>query len=302
MYYRTSKHAFTTNYLASKHWYERLAKILTLGNKAAAFLALTEELVEQLSVDSMMLLHFPASASPSLLYGSYDHPARSNTIGDYLSGNYAIDPFYMNRQSCRNSDVTTLQEVIEEDFAASEYYKVHYSAAGLVDEVCIFCSNSQSGYVALSLCRAVGRDRFNNEEIAALQQISPLVKAYMRQSWYLLKNYDQQADSMSHNAEQMHLHIENARINFGKSILTAREFDVLQLFLRGNSVGLIARKLEMSEGTVKVHRKHIYAKLEICSQSEVFSLFLDVVSSTDYIPNHDPMEQYIAVRSGDKQT
>jgi DNA-binding CsgD family transcriptional regulator len=36
----------------------------------------------------------------------------------------------------------------------------------------------------------------------------------------------------------------------------------------------VARKLAISAETVKVHRKHIYAKLGIKSQSELFSLFL----------------------------
>ena len=56
--------------------------------------------------------------------------------------------------------------------------------------------------------------------------------------------------------------------------LTAREMEVGLLLLSGCSNKGIARKLVISAETVKVHRKHMYSKLGIKSQSERFSLFL----------------------------
>jgi DNA-binding CsgD family transcriptional regulator len=46
------------------------------------------------------------------------------------------------------------------------------------------------------------------------------------------------------------------------------------LMLSGCSSKEIARKLEISVETVKVHKKHMYSKLGIKSQSELFSIFL----------------------------
>lgn len=40
------------------------------------------------------------------------------------------------------------------------------------------------------------------------------------------------------------------------------------------SLQAVARKLAISSETVKVHRKHLYSKLGIKSQSELFALFL----------------------------
>jgi FixJ family two-component response regulator len=37
----------------------------------------------------------------------------------------------------------------------------------------------------------------------------------------------------------------------------------------------------ISSGTVKVHRKNIYAKLGIMSQSELFSIFLNALSKRE---------------------
>ncbi|CAI8893014.1 hypothetical protein EMIT0373P_30722 [Pseudomonas chlororaphis] len=56
--------------------------------------------------------------------------------------------------------------------------------------------------------------------------------------------------------------------------LTARELEVGHLMLSGCSSKEIARKLQISAETVKVHKKHIYAKLGIKSQSELFLIFL----------------------------
>lgn len=40
------------------------------------------------------------------------------------------------------------------------------------------------------------------------------------------------------------------------------------------SLQAVARKLAISSETVKVHRNHLYSKLGIKSQSELFALFL----------------------------
>ncbi|MNY59979.1 Oxygen regulatory protein NreC [compost metagenome] len=57
--------------------------------------------------------------------------------------------------------------------------------------------------------------------------------------------------------------------------LSARELEVGRLMLSGCSNKEIARKLAISAETVKVHRKHMYSKLGIKSQTELFSLFLN---------------------------
>ena len=50
--------------------------------------------------------------------------------------------------------------------------------------------------------------------------------------------------------------------------LTARELEVLHLITEGLSNDAIARKLFLSTGTVKVHLKHIYGKLDVNSRTQ----------------------------------
>ena len=61
--------------------------------------------------------------------------------------------------------------------------------------------------------------------------------------------------------------------------LTLREVDVVRLMLAGCSNKEVARKLDISAETVKVHRRHLYGKLNIKSQSELFALFMKAQST-----------------------
>jgi LuxR family maltose regulon positive regulatory protein len=50
--------------------------------------------------------------------------------------------------------------------------------------------------------------------------------------------------------------------------LSARELEVLRLIAEGLSNDAIAKKLYLSTGTVKVHLKHIYGKLDVNSRTQ----------------------------------
>lgn len=68
--------------------------------------------------------------------------------------------------------------------------------------------------------------------------------------------------------------------NFGNEVLTKREHAVLTLFLRGHSAKSIGRKLNISPGTVSIHRTNFYRKLGVSKQSELFALVIDSLLGT----------------------
>ena len=80
---------------------------------------------------------------------------------------------------------------------------------------------------------------------------------------------------------------------FGNSLLTGRETQVINLVLHGHSTKTLADKLSISMETVKLHRKHAYAKLEVSSQAELFYLFLDSVMSAEHYDGGDPLVAYM---------
>jgi two-component system nitrate/nitrite response regulator NarL len=53
-----------------------------------------------------------------------------------------------------------------------------------------------------------------------------------------------------------------------ESGLTERESEILKLLARGYSNKVIARELDIAEGTIKVHVKHILKKLKLRSRVE----------------------------------
>lgn len=57
--------------------------------------------------------------------------------------------------------------------------------------------------------------------------------------------------------------------------LTKRERDVLRLIARGQSNKVIARNLDITEGTVKVHAKRLLQKLGVRSRTEAAIWFLE---------------------------
>jgi DNA-binding NarL/FixJ family response regulator len=58
------------------------------------------------------------------------------------------------------------------------------------------------------------------------------------------------------------------------SNLTRRELEVLRLMAAGDTNGRIARRLVISEGTVKSHVKHILRKLGAANRAEAVSRWL----------------------------
>ncbi|MNE91634.1 Transcriptional regulatory protein UhpA [compost metagenome] len=63
--------------------------------------------------------------------------------------------------------------------------------------------------------------------------------------------------------------------SFGCQVLTDREREVAHMILRGHSVKSTAIELGISPETVRMHRKNLYLKLQINSQSELFARFID---------------------------
>jgi DNA-binding CsgD family transcriptional regulator len=56
--------------------------------------------------------------------------------------------------------------------------------------------------------------------------------------------------------------------------LTSRETAIVDLVLQGHSSESIGLKLNISTGTVKVHRRNVYRKLGISSQTQLLALYL----------------------------
>ena len=64
------------------------------------------------------------------------------------------------------------------------------------------------------------------------------------------------------------------------SMLTAREREVTLLTVKGLSNKEIARRLEISDGTVKIHLRHIYDKLRLRNRTMLATLAASSMPAT----------------------
>ncbi|MBY0418681.1 MAG: helix-turn-helix transcriptional regulator, partial [Pararheinheimera sp.] len=102
-------------------------------------------------------------------------------------------------------------------------------------------------------------------------RLQGLLSALVRQHWgqdsFVVSSASTDKTGLQHQLIQ-------AFSCFGQQLLTDKEQQIACLLLQGFDSEDIAQQLCISAGTVKNHRKKIYAKLQIGSLSELFQLFL----------------------------
>ncbi len=183
---------------------------------------------------------------------------RITIVDHYLAGAYIVDPFHDAVRSGRRG-LLVMRRLAPDRFTETEYYRRHYQATGILDEVG-FILRLRHADAVLSLSRIGAVPAFSRRDIARLESAAPLVQALAERHW--LERFsptagdDQAAAAISH------------------PLLSKRELEIVTLILKGHSSYSIAATLGLSPNTVKVHRRQAYAKLGISSQAELFHLFL----------------------------
>lgn len=213
--------------------------------------------------DSLVVTRYTGTASPEALFHDLDDVQAAITIAFYATGPYLLDPFY---QACRNrvaAGAYRLGDLASPAFFRSEYFRKFYRNTRIADEIGLLIPDGGERWLVLSLARRLRRDPFSAEDAAALGAVLPLVRAAALRQWGL-----QEAAGTASSA----MVAEDRLALFGSDVLSSRESEVVQLILRGHSTPTAATTLGISPGTVKVHRRHAYAKLNVASQAELFSL------------------------------
>lgn len=179
----------------------------------------------------------------------------------YVKGLYMLDPFYIANRENPQSGFFHMLDIAPEHFLKTEYYHQYFAQYISVDEAQY---NVQLD-ADRTLCISFGsKARFNQEQITTLDIIKPWVTALMHQRMSFEVDVEKDPPEPILWPE--------ALVQLGTQI-TTREKDVLKLLLSGFSNKEIAGKLSLSTETIKVHRRNIYAKLNIKSQPELFARF-----------------------------
>lgn len=248
-------------------WHRSVGRLIESLDQPGFWLALIRLIEEYVAVDSWVVLTFGDGRPQVFAERPYEGGGPDPLFRDYVQGLYQLDPFYIANRDAPRSGLFRLSDVAPECFRDTEYYTLYFTHNVVEDEV-------QFNVVlddARTLCLSLGsKRRFSPGQIALLDLIRPWVAGLMRQRLAFEPASAEQAPPRRTGA---HDGFEQAMARLGTP-LTARELDVIRLILSGRSNKEVANKLSISAETVKVHRRNIYGKLAINSQSELFSLFL----------------------------
>lgn len=251
---------------------------------------LVQALETLIDFDSSLVLAFRLGQNPLFLYEDLLPHEHGVQMDGYLAGAYLLDPFYRASVEGKPTGLYRLSDVAPEGFLESEYYRSYYIRTLQADEVSFLTEISDGWVVNVSLGRDHDTPPFGREDVAQLRAAEPVVHEILRRHWVSRRQRHPESEA----ASRLHAHVEAALANFGRSFLTKREYEVVQLLLLGHSIRSSARELGIAQETVRLHRKNAYAKLDVTSQSELFALFIDSLAHIAEDPTRDPLESYEA--------
>jgi DNA-binding CsgD family transcriptional regulator len=263
-------------------WHRSVAQLIEALDKPNFWAQLVRLLDQYVSFDSWVALQFSARQRPLVFAESHAEDGTPDQLfQDYLKGLYLLDPFYIASREHSQTGLFRLAEVAPEHFELTEYYQRYFRLNVVADEIQFNCQLDADRTVCLSLGST---QRFSTEQIALLSLIQPWVVALLRQRMpFELLDPSERPSAVQAQPLQGGIdwrsQLETSVLQSRGAQLTARELDVGRLMLSGCSSKEIARKLDISVETVRVHRKHMYSKLGIKSQSELFSIFLQAQSA-----------------------
>jgi DNA-binding CsgD family transcriptional regulator len=250
---------------------------------------LTRALERYVPFDNWVALRFAPDEAPLVCAES---PTPDGTVDvmfqDYLAALYQLDPFYIDACERPASGFVTLADVAPDNFTMTSYYQRYFRKNIVGDEVHFNYMIDARHTLAFSLGAT---QRYGDRDLAVLALCAPWVIALMRQR--LPHETFEVADALgigdvgevnegsavksapTVDAPTCTERFAQVAQAGGHTPLSAREVEVAMLTLSGFSTRAIAEKLSISFETVRAHKKHIYTKLNINSQSELFALFYE---------------------------
>lgn len=207
---------------------------------------------------------------PGHVYDTVRAERRQLVVDQYLDTAYLLDLIYNAFVQGLGDSVLRLRDVAPDHFRRSTYFKHYYGNIDLADELAVLVRLPDRSALFMSLGRLGGEPRFLSREVTALRRELEVIAALVR------KHFDRPAPPPPPQPD-VTTSITEALDTFGEGVLTAREQEIATLILRGHSTASISEVTGTAVGTVKIHRKNLYRKLRISSQSELLARFLGAV-------------------------
>lgn len=271
----------------------RRAKKIDLGNDAWISLVSqcidtigTEEFSDSLvsafksitDFDYLVCFAYHENEMPVCLYHTFTPAKRVVFVDDYLKGPYLLDPFFKACGRKVDAGLYRLRDIAPDRFYQSEYYRSYYVQTGLAEEICYAIYLPKGLALMISLMRSKNSLRFSAREFRLLASVAPIVSSLAQRHWQDAHTRFEDEHSNLQSVENRTI-IENTVNALFSPRITPRETQVVAQVLEGHSSDSIANRLGISVGTVRIHRRNVYAKLNISSQQELFSIFFQKIKT-----------------------
>jgi DNA-binding CsgD family transcriptional regulator len=225
--------------------------------------------------DFMVVFAYREAERPIDLYSTFGPEDYRVFVSLYQQGPYLLDPFYHAARG-KTSGARRMSELAPDRFFSSEYFRSYYTQTRLAEEIGFFVPLDEGITVVLSLMRKTNSRMFSTREWERLKQAQRFVDVLVRRYWRDLERRFVEQARRGQRKPGSALARAGGRGEsvWGRLNLTAREAAIVDLVLQGYSSEAVGRRLNVATGTVKVHRRNVYRKLGISSQTQLLSLYL----------------------------
>lgn len=272
-------------------WNRDISRAIAALGTDTFFATLIEAIQGQVRFDYPQVWLFHRELPPRVLYHEIPDHAVASQVDHYLDGPYREDPFYRTSMEQPRSKLYRMSRITLGKLRESEYYHDYYADTGSVDEAAYIAKLRGGNVINLDMMRLPQHGEFSDEEYETLyllaEPVSELLKCHSEHDSFAVTHLIQ--PGIDHQ-------IDLAFRTFGASILSPREKGVLELMLRGYGTDTSAQRLGIAVETVRRHRKSIYRKLDVSSQTDLFSLFINALSCLGEAGGGDPLSVYMAPR------
>ena len=272
-------------------WNRDISRAIAALGTDQFFPAMIRAILGQVKADFPQVWLYHRELPPRILYHEIPKHAVQKQIDHYVDGPYAEDPFYRTSIQQPRAKIYRMSRITMGKLQQSDYYRDYYDDTGTVDEIAFLAKLRGGNVINLDIMRLPRDGEFSDQEYESLYVLADLISALIK------CHCEHDHCAITHLIPSgIEYQIDLAIRTFGASLLSNREKDVLELMLRGYTTGAAAQKLGIALETLRRHRANMYRKLDVNSQTDLFSLFISAMSCLGQAAGGDPLSVYMSPR------
>ncbi|MDK3018889.1 helix-turn-helix transcriptional regulator [Pseudodonghicola flavimaris] len=254
--------------------YDFLGRIAALDTLAAFQQATVAYCSHVFDTQSVLAIRYHRDRQPDVLFRWLPDAALQATFDRYYARlGFMLDPFYRLALDSPGLAAHQLREIAPDRFETSDYFASYFGTTQLVDELGATLRVDADTAVHLSLSREAGQSRFP----ARLARRFKLMARVLLPKLRALSLRADPEPAAAPGFVDLNHRFRTLRIDDAPA-LSDRQAEIAALIVQGHSSRAIGLKLGISDQTVKVHRRNMFKKLQISSQSQLFGLLISGVS------------------------